>query len=128
MMKSTEPFQEALYNEMLARIKETDVNVPYQEGSYFYYSRTEKGRQYPIFCRKRGALTTAEEITIDLNALAQGQKFMGLGGYAVSPDSRLLAYSTDTTGFRQYTLSIKDLTTGQLRPDRVEKVHSLFGL
>ena len=125
MMKATEPFQDALYKEMLGRIKETDVNVPYKNGAYFYYSRTEKGKQYPILCRKHGGLSAAEEVYLDLNELAIGQKFLGLGATAVSDDGNLLAYSIDTNGFRQYKLQIKDLRTGNVLGDSAERVTSL---
>ncbi|MBI1733621.1 MAG: S9 family peptidase [Candidatus Rokubacteria bacterium] len=125
VMKPTLAFQEALYTEMLARIKEDDQTVPYRRGAYVYYSRTEKGKQYPIHCRKRGGVAGAEEVTLDLNALAAGQRFLSLGAYAVSDDGALLAYSTDVTGFREYTLHVKDLESGALLPDRVEKVSSV---
>jgi len=116
LMKPTEAFQGALYDEMLARIQETDVQVPYRHGAYFYYSRTEAGKQYPILCRKHGSLDAPEEVTLDLNALAEGHTFLSLGTYVVSDDGHLLAYSTDTTGFRQYDLFIKDLRTGVTGP------------
>jgi len=125
LMKPTEAFQGALYQEMLSHIKETDVNVPYREGDYFYYSRTEQGKQYPILCRKHGSLTATEEIILDLNELAKGQKFLGLGATEVSNDGNLLAYTIDNTGFRQYTLYIKDLRTGQVLPDRAERVDAV---
>ena len=124
-MAPTKPLQEKLYNEMLARIKETDVNVPYKLGDHFYYSRTEKGKQYPIFCRKKGSTEAAEEVTLDVNELAKGQVFMSIGAYQVSDDGNLLAYTTDNTGFRQYTLAVKDLRTGKLLADRAEKVGSV---
>ncbi len=125
MLKPTEPFQEALYAEMLARIKEDDQSVPYRHGGYFYYSRTEKGKQYPIYCRKaRSPEAPEEDVILDLNALAEGHSFLSLGVSAVSDDSHLLAYSLDYTGFREYTLFVKDLRTGMLLPDRVEKVSS----
>ena len=125
VMKPTEAFQEALYKEMLARIKETDENVPYRQRGYFYYSRTEQGKQYPIYCRKKGSLEAAEEITLDVNKLAEGQKFMSLGAYTMSDDANLLAYSTDNTGFRQYTLYVKDLRNGQTKGPIAEKVGSV---
>ena len=124
-MKPTELLQKKLYGEMLSRIKETDVEVPYAEGDYFYYSRTEAGKQYQIRCRKKGSLEAAEEIVLDINELAKGQVFMGVAAYTVSPDSNLLAYSTDNTGFRQYVLHVKDLRTGQLLADHAEKVGSV---
>jgi oligopeptidase B len=124
-MKGTEAFQDALYREMLARIKEDDTSVPYRRGTHVYYSRTETGKQYPIHCRRRDVPGATEEITLDLNALAVGHPFLSLGAYAVSDDGRLLAYSVDFTGFRDYTLHVKDLATGALRPDRIEKVSSV---
>jgi oligopeptidase B len=124
-LRPTLAFQDALYREMLGRIKETDLSVPYPDRGYFYYSRTEEGKQYPILCRKTGGLEAAEEITLDLNELAAGKAFMALGAYAVSDDGTLLAYSTDETGFREYTLFLKDLGTGDLGPERIEKTGSV---
>lgn len=126
MLASTKPLQEKLYQEMLGRIKQTDLSVPYRDGEYFYYSRTEEGKQYSIYCRKKGSLEAPEEITLNLNELAKGHKFMGLSAYSVSDDGNLLAYSLDSTGFRQYTLYIKDLRTGQLFSDKVDKTVSVI--
>lgn len=125
-MKHTAAVQEKLYNEMVGHIKETDENVPYRQGDYFYYSRTVKGLQYPIYARKRGSTEAKEEITLDMNEMAKGLKFLGLGAYAVSDDGNYLAFTTDTTGYRQYKLQIKDLRTGQLLPDTVERVGSVM--
>jgi len=125
VMKPTAALREALYKEMLARIKETDESVPYRKGGYWYYSRTEQGKQYPIHCRRKGSREAPEAITLDLNQLAEGQKFMALGSYAVSDDASLLAYSTDNTGFRQYTLQVKDLRTGEVGPLRAERTGSV---
>ena len=125
IMESTKGFQEALYKEMLARIKETDVEVPYKQGDYFYYTRTEEGKQYPVFCRKKGSVEGAEEVTLDLNEMAKGHTFFSIGGYDVSDDGNLLAYSTDTTGFRQYDLYVKDLRTGKILTDKAERVTSV---
>jgi oligopeptidase B len=155
-LKSTEAFQEKLYQEMLGRILQTDLSVPYRLRGYEYYTRTEEGKQYPIYCRRKseerfdtegtekekagpgegGAFATipplrpqtarppvgmaessqelggeqaaGEEVLLDLNLLAAGHTFMGLGLFEVSDDNRLLAYATDTTGFRQYVLEVKD--------------------
>src|SRR5260370_2897979 len=96
-----------------SHIKETDVNVPYHYGDYFYYSRWEKGKQYQIFARKKGSLEAPEEITIDQNELAKNEKFMALGAYDPSDDGNLLAYTTDNTGFLQYRLHVRDLRTGK---------------
>jgi oligopeptidase B len=125
VMKPTEAFQKRLYDEMLSRIKETDVDVPYKKGDYFYYSRTEAGKQYQIRCRKKGSLDAPEEVVLDVNELAKRQSFMALGVFAVSSDDNLLAYSTDSTGFRQYVLGVKDLRTGKVLPDHAEKVGSV---
>ena len=125
VMKPTAPLQEKLYNEMLSHIKQTDRNVPYRYGNYFYYSRTEEGKQYPIFCRKKGSTEAAEEILLDVNELAKGQQFMNIGDFIPSDDGNLLAYSTDNTGYRQYLLQIKDLRTGQLLSERIERVTSV---
>jgi oligopeptidase B len=125
MTQSTQGFQDALYKEMLARIKETDVEVPFRRGDYFYYTRTQEGKQYPIFCRKKGNLQAPEEITLDLNEMAKGLPFFSVGAYNVSDNGNLLAYSTDTTGFRQFALHIKDLRTGTIFPDTAERVTSV---
>lgn len=113
MMKPTEGFQALLYKEMVGRIKETDENVPYRLGGHYYYSRTEEGKQYPIYCRKRDEWNAPEAITLDLNELAKGHEFMSLGAYEMSEDGRFLAFSVDTTGYRQYDLHVKDLNTGK---------------
>lgn len=125
-MKATAALQQKLYNEMVGHIKETDENVPYRDGDYFYYSRTVKGLQYPIHARKGGSLEAKEEITLDLNEMAKGLKYLGLGAYAVSDDGNYLAYSVDTTGYRQYKLQIKDLRTGEMLPESIERVGSVM--
>lgn len=125
VMKPTEALQQKLYAEMVSHIKENDVNVPYREGAYFYYSRWEQGMQYPIFARKKGNVEASEDITLDQNELAKGQPFMALGGYEVSEDGNLLAYSTDNTGFRQYKLYVRDLSTGKDSPEIADRVGSI---
>jgi oligopeptidase B len=124
VLVETKGLQEALYHEMLGRIKQTDLTVPYRDRGYFYYSRTEEGKQYPILCRKSGSLDAEEQVLLDLNALAVGKSYMSLGEYAVNDDGGLLAYSTDETGFRDYTLQVKDLRTGQDLPLRIPKAGS----
>ena len=124
VLKPTAAFQAALYAEMLARIKEDDRTVPFRRGDWLYYSRTEKGKQYPIYCRQR-SLEAPEEITLDLNVLAEGHPFCALGTAAVSDDGVRLAYTIDFTGFREFTLYVKNLATGALEPDRIERVASL---
>jgi oligopeptidase B len=124
-MKPTEPLQAKLYNEILSHIKQTDENVPYRWGDYFYYTRTKEGLQYPIFCRKHQTLDAAEQIILDVNELAKDRKFMSVGSFAPSDDGNLLAYSTDNTGYRQYTLQVKNLGTGELFPEKIERVDDL---
>jgi oligopeptidase B len=125
VMKPTQALQKTLYDEMVSHIKETDESVPFREGDYLYYSRTEESRQYPIYCRKHLSIQAPEEIILDVNQLAQGRAFMAIGAFAVSDDGNLLAYSTDTTGFRQYTLQVKDLRAGELLAERAERVGSV---
>ncbi|MCW5624835.1 MAG: S9 family peptidase [Burkholderiales bacterium] len=125
MMAPSKPLQRKLYDEMLARIKETDMGVPVREGGFWYYSRTAKGRQYPIQCRKAGSLDAKEQVILDLNQLAKGHPYLGLGAFDVSPDARLLAFSTDYTGFREYTLRVKNLDTGRLLPVEIPKARSV---
>jgi len=124
ILRDTEPFQEKLYQEMLGRILQTDLTVPYRLRGYLYFTRTEEGKQYPIHARTRDAENAPEELLLDLNALAQGHSFLSLGAFAVSDDNSLLAYSLDTTGFRQYTLQIKNLRSGESLPVRIERVTS----
>jgi oligopeptidase B len=125
VLKSTEPFQEKLYQEMLGRIQQTDLTVPYRLRGYLYFTRTEEGKQYAFHCRRRDADGAAEELLLDLNRLAEGHLFLGLGSFEVSEDNHLLAYSTDTTGFRQYVLQVKDLRAGTTFPERFERVTSI---
>lgn len=124
-MKATGPLQQQLYDEILSHIKEDDVSVPYRNGAWEYLTRTEIGRQYTRECRYPVGLPHQEVTILDVNELAEGQAFMAVGSSDVSPDGNLLAYTTDNTGFRQYTLHIKDLTTGALLPDTAERVTSL---
>ena len=119
-----QPLQETLYREMLGRIKETDVSVPYRDGAFWYYVRTEEGLQYPIYCRKRTEANAAEEVVLDLNRLAEGHPFLGLGTFDVSDDGRYLIYSTDLTGFREYSLYVMDLVTREIVAGPIEKTGS----
>ncbi|HZY62687.1 MAG TPA: oligopeptidase B, partial [Edaphobacter sp.] len=130
VMASTTELQSKLYAEMLSHIKETDESVPYLNQGWFYYSRTVEGSQYPIHCRRLATgpkfdPSQPEEVILDVNKLAEGHAFMAVGAMSVSPDSNLLAYSTDDTGFRQYTLHIRDLRTGTDLPDTAERTGSL---
>lgn len=116
-MENTKELQEKLYKEMLGRIKETDKSAEVKIDDYYYYSRTEEGKQYAIHCRKKGSMDAEEEILIDENVLAEGLEYFNIGVFEVSPDHRFLAYSVDTDGSEIYTLYIKDLTTGELLKD-----------
>ncbi|HJW73980.1 MAG TPA: S9 family peptidase [Geothrix sp.] len=130
MTADLKPFSEALYKEMVGRLKQTDLSVPTRDGAYFYYSRTEEGQQYPIHCRRKAAADGSysekafEEILLNHNELAKGLKFLGLGGWSVSDDDRTLLFSTDTTGYRQYQLFTKDLATGKISAPLAERVDS----
>src|SRR2546430_915575 len=125
VLKPTEPFQEKLYQEMLGRILQTDLSVPYRLRGYLYFTRTEEGKQYAFHCRQRDVEGAPEELLLDLNVLAEGHSFLGLGSFEVSDDNQLLAYSTDTTGFRQYVLQVKDLRSGTTHPEQFERVTSV---
>ncbi|HEV7704988.1 MAG TPA: hypothetical protein VGO46_11885, partial [Gemmatimonadaceae bacterium] len=121
-MKHTESLQAKLYAEMLGRVKETDLSVPYHDKGYWYYSRTEQGKSYPILCRKKGSLSGKEEIYLDENALAQGKKFFSIGDLSISPDGNQVAYLEDTTALRVYTLFVKDLQTGKMLADTLGEI------
>jgi len=125
VMKPTAALQETLYKEMLGRIKQTDLSVPSRIGEYYYYSRTEEGKQYPYMCRKKGSMEAPEQLLLDLNKMAEGNTFMSLGSFSVSDDGNWLAYSTDTTGYRQYVLHVKDLRTGQQSNENIERTGSV---
>jgi len=121
-MKHTEALQRKLYDEMLGRIKETDLSVPYLDHGYWYYNRTEKGKSYPIHLRKKGSLTAPEEIILDENLLGAGKKFNGVSSHHVSPGGSRLAYLHDTTALRVYTLYVKELGSGTVLGDSISSV------
>src|SRR5262245_7894056 len=125
MMKPTEALQEKLYNEILSHIKQTDTTVPYLWGDYRYYTRTIEGKQYPVFCRVPARGDAPEQVVLDLNEMAEGQEFMSVGAFVPSDDGNLLAYSTDNTGYRQYTLHVKNLKTGEMLPENIERVDNV---
>jgi oligopeptidase B len=122
MMAPTVPLQAALYAEMLSHIKQTDLGAPYLQQGYYYYARTQEGAQYALHCRRRGTMSSPEEVLLDLNELGADKSFFALGAFAVSDDGNILAYSTDETGYRQYTLQFKDLRDGTIFPERIERV------
>ncbi|MGC2817695.1 MAG: S9 family peptidase [Candidatus Acidiferrum sp.] len=123
-LQPTERFQDTLYQEMLARILQTDLTVPYRLRGYLYFTCTEQGKQYPIYCRRVDAKGKLDEVLLDLNRMAEGHSFLALGAMDVSFDNQLLAYALDTTGFRQYALHIKNLWSGETFPEAMERVTS----
>jgi oligopeptidase B len=131
LMAPTKPLQDKLYKELLSHIKETDDSVPYKEGGWYYYVRTEQGKQYPIYCRRKAGAAgeyshaEAEQVVLDQNELAKSEKFMQIGAFSPSDDGNWLAYSTDNTGFRQYALHFKDLRTGQVSSESIPKTGSV---
>ncbi len=122
ILRPTEALQRRLYDEMLGRVQQADLSAPYPRGGWLYYQRTEEGKQYPVYCRKRPGEGAAEEVLLDLNALAAGEKFFSLGVFQPSDDGNLLAYSADTQGFRVYDLWVKDLRSGRPLDDRAHDV------
>jgi oligopeptidase B len=121
-MAQAQPSEDKLFEEIKARFKQTDMSVPYQRDGYFYYTRYEEGREYPIFARKRSSLDEREEIMLDANILAEGHEFFAIGGLAVSSERDLLAYAVDTQGRRVYTTYFKNLTTAGMLPDVISEV------
>jgi oligopeptidase B len=113
-MKHTEGLQEKLFSEIIGRIKQTDESVPYKNNGYWYFSRYEEGKEYPIHCRKKGSLNAAEEILLDVNEMAKGHSYYSIAGLRVSEDNNLLAYAEDSISRRRYTIYVKDLRTGKL--------------
>lgn len=113
------PLKDKIFQELKSRIKEDDSSVPYESNGYYYYYRYEAGKEYPIYCRKKGSLQAAEEVMLDQNKLAEGKKFHSIGGVAVSFDNELLAYSEDTVGRRQYIIRFKNLRTGEVLPQSI---------
>jgi oligopeptidase B len=122
-LKHIKPLQEKLFQEMKSRIREVDSSVPEKNGNYYYYTRTEAGRQYPIFCRKRDSLNAPEEILLDQNILAEGHEFCSVSAFSISPDHTKLAYSFDFDGAEVYTIRIKDLESGELYPEQIQRAY-----
>ena len=124
-------FSARLYDEMLGRIQQTDLDVPARKGDWYYYNRTVQGQQYPLRCRRKATAALAydpqapEEVLLDQNEMAVGKAYLGIGAYAVSDDARLLLYTVDDTGYRQYKLYRKNLATGQVEGPLAERVTSV---
>jgi oligopeptidase B len=124
-MKLHQQFADNLYKEMLGRIKQTDLSVPYKYGDWWYYTKTAEGQQYPTFFRSKKQNGDDEQLLLDQNEMAKGYKYFSIAEFSVSDDGNLLAFSTDNTGYRQYTLQIKDLRTGKILADKIERVTSV---
>ncbi len=120
VMGNTKQFQSDLFSEMKNRIKEKDESVPVFKNGYFYYTRTEDGKQYYKYCRKKGSLNAKEELLLDVDRMAEGHAYYSATGFDMSEDNRYLAYGVDLVSRRQYTIMIKDLQTGQILPDAIE--------
>lgn len=119
VMAGTLQFQQKLYDEMLGRIQQTDMSVPYKLNGYWYYNRFEEGKEYPLYCRKADTEGAEEEIMLDGNAMAEGYAYFQIGGFQVSSDNKILAYAVDTVSRRQYTIYIKNLETGEVYADAI---------
>ena len=122
MMASTRDFQQQLFEEMKGRIKENDESLPYKDNGYFYYTRFQEGKQYPVFVRKKESLSAPEEILLDQNVLAEGFKYYAIAGRQVSDDNKILAYTVDTVSRRLYGLRFKNLETGADYPETIPNV------
>ncbi|MEM1258707.1 MAG: oligopeptidase B, partial [Bacteroidota bacterium] len=120
MTSHTEKFQRELFGEMKSRIKEDDSSVPYKLNGYYYFTRYETRKEYPIYTRKKGSLGAAEEVLFNCNELAKDHEFFNLRGVSVSPDNKLAAFAVDTVSRRQYTIQIKNLDTGEVYPYKIE--------
>ncbi|KPL24822.1 MAG: protease 2, partial [Bacteroides sp. SM1_62] len=119
MMKDTREFENRLYKEIVGRIKQDDQSVPYLDNGYYYYTRFEKGGEYPLVCRKKGSLEAEEEIMLNVPEMAKGHAYFQIGGYAVSPDNKMMVYGVDTVGRRKYTLYFKHLESGEIHEDAI---------
>src|SRR4030043_2345983 len=119
VLKPTEALQEKLYQEIVGRIKQTDMSVPYRDNGYYYYTRFEEGKEYPVRCRKKGTLDAPEEVMLNGNEMAEGQPFFSLLGLEVSPDNTLLAHAVDTVSRRLYVQRFKNLASGEVLSDEI---------
>ncbi len=119
MMKNTEGLQEKLYDEIISRIKQTDMSVPYQKCGYYYFTRFEEGKEYPLYCRKKGSLEAEEEIMLNVNDMAEGHDYFNVAGPSVSSDKNLIAFGVDSVSRRKYTIQFKNLATGEIFQDKI---------
>ncbi|MCK4557588.1 MAG: S9 family peptidase, partial [Candidatus Aminicenantes bacterium] len=119
VLKHTKGLQDNLYDEILGRIKKTDMSVPYKDNGYYYYTRFEEESEYPIYCRKKEDMEADEKILLNVNEMAKGYDYYSVAGHTVSPSNKLIAFGVDTVSRRKYTIYFKDLTTGELLPDQI---------
>ena len=112
-MKNYKDLEEGIFNEIKSRIKEDDSSVPYLDNGYYYYTRYEKGKQYPIYCRKKEKLSSPEEILLNVNEMSEGHEYFRIGGIDISPNNKIMAYAVDTISRRLYTIHFKNLETGE---------------
>jgi oligopeptidase B len=122
VMADTDDLQEKLFDEIVGRIKKTDMSVPYKDQGYYHYTRYEEGGEYPIYCRKKGSLDAEEEIVLNVNDMAKGHDYFSVAGYSTSPDNNVTAYGVDTVSRRLYTLHFKDMRTGKLFEEQIPNV------
>jgi oligopeptidase B len=119
VMKKTEPLQEKLYKEITGRMKQEDTSFPYQSNGYYYYTRYQTGKEYPIYCRRKGSMDSQEEILLDVNRMAKGFVYYQVRDFRISPDNTLMAYGVDTVSRRKYTLHFKNLASGEIFPEEI---------
>ncbi len=112
--------QDTLYDEIIGRIKQTDMSVPYKDNGYYYYTRYEEGKEYPVYCRKKESLEAEEEVILNVNQLAEGHSYYNVAGYSVSLDNKMIAFGVDTLSRRIYTIYFKDLETGEILEEKIE--------
>lgn len=120
VMSDTKELQEKLFNEITGRIKKDDESVPYFKNGYWYYSKYEKGKEYPIYCRKKGSLDAEEKVLLDENKMAEGLSYYAVGGLSISPDNKILAFGEDRVSRRIYTIRFLNIETGEFLPDQIE--------
>ena len=120
-MQHTKAFQDDLFEELKGRIKEDDSSVPYKKNGYFYITKFEIGKQYPIYTRKKETLEAEEELLFDVNTMAEGHDYYTIGGLSISPDNTKAIYGVDTISRRQYILYVKDLVTGEVLEEKIEQ-------
>lgn len=120
ILSDTKELQDKLFNEIVGRIKQTDMSVPYKDNGYYYYTRYEEGKEYPVFCRKKESLESPEEIVLNVNEMAEGYSYYNVAGYSVSPDNKVVAFGVDTLSRRIYTVYFKNLETNEILEEKIE--------